>query len=59
MSGDEEDKCVLKRKKNVFRGMTKKWEKIREKRSVEELRKLINSEGKRLFEKREKKQTTL
>lgn len=46
--------CV-KKKKNVLRGMTTKWEKIREKRSVEELRKPINSEGKRLFEKREKK----
>lgn len=44
-----------KEKKNACRGITTKQEKIGEKRSVEELRKLINWEGKRLFEMREEK----
>jgi len=43
VSGDEEDKGLLERKKKyACGGITAKREKIREKRSVEDLRKLIN-----------------
>lgn len=49
----------VRKKKKMCKGITNKWEKTREKRPVEALRKVVNYEGKVLFEERKETESTL